>query len=111
MIFQATLNIVIIGVILTILLLVARNLSFRFTIKNDKSMMKNIKLLSFMLPRGLAAAAVSQLPRTFGIDWPFMQSLVVSVIIFSVLFAAVGSYFYGRNEDIGKETVETKSTN
>ena len=111
MIFQATLNIVIIGVILTILLLVARNLSFRFTIKNDKSMMKNIKLLSFMLPRGLAAAAVSQLPRTFGIDWPFMQSLVVCVIIFSVLFAAVGSYFYGRNEDIGKETVETKSTN
>ena len=64
-----------------------------------------------MLPRGLAAAAVSQLPRTFGIDWPFMQSLVVSVIIFSVLFAAVGSYFYGRNEDIGQETVETKSTN
>ncbi len=50
-----------------------------------------------MLPRGLAAAAVSQLPINYGINLPYMQDLVVSVIIFSVLVSAIGSFIYAKN--------------
>ena len=98
MIFQAQVTIIILGIMITGLLIVARNISFRITLKKDKSMMSDLPLLSTMLPRGLAAAAVSQLPASFGYDWPYMQDLVVSVIIFSVAAAAIGSYVYGRSE-------------
>lgn len=100
MIFQAQLIIVILGIFITALLIGARNLSFRLTLKNDKPMMKDIRLLSSMLPRGLAAAAVSQLPTAFGFNWPYMQDLVVSVIIFSVAAAAIGSFVYGKSNEV-----------
>ena len=66
--------------------------------------MKDLRLLSSMLPRGLAAAAVSQLPATPKyVDkipkLPYMQELVISIIIFSVAAAAIGSYIYGRSEE------------
>ena len=100
MIFHVQLTIIILGIFITVLLIGARNLSFRLTLKNDKSMMKDLRLLSSMLPRGLAAAAVSQLPATFGFDWPYMQDLVVSVIIFSVAAAAIGSFVYGKSNEV-----------
>jgi len=104
MIFIPTVPILLLGVAVTVLLIGARNLSFRFTLKNDKSMMKDLRLLSSMLPRGLAAAAVSQLPATPKyVDklppLPYMQELVISVIIFSVVAAAIGSFVYGRSEE------------
>ena len=64
--------------------------------------------MSSLLPRGLAAAAVSQLPSTLGYDWPYMQQLVISVIIFSVVAAAIGSFVYGRSEE--PEVKETTSS-
>ena len=104
MIFIPTTSILLLGIIVTVLLIGARNLSFRLTLKNDKSMMKDLRLLSSMLPRGLAAAAVSQLPATPKyVDklpkLPYMQELVISVIIFSVVAAAIGSFVYGRSEE------------
>ncbi len=104
MIFIPTASILLLGIIVTVLLIGARNLSFRLTLKNDKSMMKDLRLLSSMLPRGLAAAAVSQLPATPKyVDklpkLPYMQELVISVIIFSVVAAAIGSFVYGRSEE------------
>ena len=107
MIFEPVTKIILLGVFITGLLVVARNLSFRITLKKDKSMMKDLPLLSSLLPRGLAAAAVSQLPSTLGYDWPYMQQLVISVIIFSVVAAAIGSYVYGRSEEV--ETPPTTS--
>ena len=107
MIFVPATKIILLGVFITGLLVAARNLSFRITLKKDKSMMKDLPLLSSLLPRGLAAAAVSQLPSTLGYDWPYMQQLVISVIIFSVVAAAIGSYVYGRSEEV--ETPPTTS--
>ena len=112
MIFIPTVPILLLGVAVTVLLIGARNLSFRFTLKNDKSMMKDLRLLSSMLPRGLAAAAVSQLPSTpkYVDKLPkllYMQELVISVIIFSVVAAAIGSFVYGRSEE--PEVKETPS--
>ena len=76
-------------------------------------MMKDLRLLSSMLPRGLAAAAVSQLPATpkYVDKLPellYMQELVISVIIFSVVAAAIGSFVYGRSEET--EVKETTSS-
>ncbi len=104
MIFVPSVSILLLGIVVTVLLIGARNLSFRLTLKKDKSMMKDLRLLSSMLPRGLAAAAVSQLPATPKyVDkipkLPYMQELVISIIIFSVAAAAIGSYIYGRSEE------------
>ena len=109
MIFEPATKIILLGVFITGLLVVARNLSFRITLKKDKSMMKNLPLLSSLLPRGLAAAAVSQLPSTLGYDWPYMQQLVISVIIFSVVAAAIGSYVYGRSEEVETQPITPNS--
>ncbi len=109
MIFVPVMKIILLGVFITGLLVVARNLSFRITLKKDKSMMKNLPLLSSLLPRGLAAAAVSQLPLTLGYEWPYMQQLVISVIIFSVVAAAIGSYVYGRSEEVETQPINSKS--
>ena len=109
MIFEPATKIILLGVFITGLLVVARNLSFRITLKKDKSMMKNLPLLSSLLPRGLAAAAVSQLPSTLGYEWPYMQQLVISVIIFSVVAAAIGSYVYGRSEEVETQPITPNS--
>ena len=109
MIFEPVTKIILLGVFITGLLVVARNLSFRITLKKDKSMMKDLPLLSSLLPRGLAAAAVSQLPSTLGYDWPYMQQLVISVIIFSVVAAAIGSYVYGRSEEVETQPITPNS--
>ena len=109
MIFVPVMKIILLGVFITGLLVVARNLSFRITLKKDKSMMKILPLLSSLLPRGLAAAAVSQLPLTLGYEWPYMQQLVISVIIFSVVAAAIGSYVYGRSEEVETQPINSKS--
>ena len=109
MIFKPVTEIILLGVFITGLLVVARNLSFRITLKKDKSMMKNLPLLSSLLPRGLAAAAVSQLPSTLGYEWPYMQQLVISVIIFSVVAAAIGSYVYGRSEEVETQPITPNS--
>ncbi len=109
MIFKPVTEIILLGVFITGLLVVARNLSFRITLKKDKSMMKDLPLLSSLLPRGLAAAAVSQLPSTLGYDWPYMQQLVISVIIFSVVAAAIGSYVYGRSEEVETQPITPNS--
>ena len=109
MIFVPVMKIILLGVFITGLLVVARNLSFRITLKKDKSMMKILPLLSSLLPRGLAAAAVSQLPSTLGYEWPYMQQLVISVIIFSVVAAAIGSYVYGRSEEVETQPINSKS--
>ena len=113
MIFVPTVPILLLGIVVTVLLIGARNLSFRITLKNDKSMMKDLRLLSSMLPRGLAAAAVSQLPATpkYVDKLPellYMQELDISVIIFSVVAAAIGSFVYGRSEET--EVKETTSS-
>ena len=109
MIFEPATKIILLGVFITGLLVVARNLSFRITLKKDKFMMKNLPLLSSLLPRGLAAAAVSQLPSTLGYEWPYMQQLVISVIIFSVVAAAIGSYVYGRSEEVETQPITPNS--
>ena len=109
MIFEPATKIILLGVFITGLLVVARNLSFRITLKKDKSMMKILPLLSSLLPRGLAAAAVSQLPSTLGYEWPYMQQLVISVIIFSVVVAAIGSYVYGRSEEVETQPITPNS--
>ncbi|NSL77337.1 MAG: cation:proton antiporter [Thaumarchaeota archaeon] len=109
MIFEPATKIILLGVFITGLLVVARNLSFRITLKKDKSMMKILPLLSSLLPRGLAAAAVSQLPSTLGYEWPYMQQLVISVIIFSVVAAAIGSYVYGRSEEVETQPITPNS--
>jgi cell volume regulation protein A len=97
MIFKIGIMILILGILVTILLFGSRYLALYTTVRKNRTYGAEIKFLSLMLPRGLAAAAVSQLPINYGINLPYMQDLVVSVIIFSVLVSAIGSFIYAKN--------------
>ena len=97
MIFKISLTTLILGLLVTVLLFGSRYLALYATVRKNRIYGAEIKFLSLMLPRGLAAAAVSQLPINYGIDLPYMQDLVVSVIIFSVLVSAIGSFIRVRN--------------
>ena len=97
MIFKIGPMILILGILVTVLLFGSRYLALYTTVRNNRTYGAEIKFLSLMLPRGLAAAAVTQLPMNYDLNFPYMQDLVVSVIIFSVLVSAIGSFVHARN--------------
>ena len=49
-------------------------------------------IMSVMIPRGLAAAAVSQLPATFGLDWQLTE-IVGTVIFLTVIVTSIASTY------------------
>ncbi len=82
---------ILLGVSITLLLYLARNVSvflstFRLDItKTERSVMK------FMMPRGLAAAVLSQLPLTYGIENSQVYTgLALIVIVASILLSSFG---------------------
>ncbi|MEE6246126.1 MAG: cation:proton antiporter [Thermoproteota archaeon] len=49
-------------------------------------------IMSVMIPRGLAAAAVSQLPSTFGLDWQLAE-IVGTIIFLTVIITSIASTY------------------
>lgn len=87
------LNLLLFGAGVTLLILVSRYLAVRLATLKDPILGIDRGIMTVMLPRGLAAAAVSQLPATFGLNFPpELQDIVVAVIIISVLVSTVGAY-------------------
>ena len=67
--------------------------------------MKNRDLMVMMLPRGLAAAVLSQLPAVYGLENASVYPEVVfTVIMTTVIICTVGVFVISkRNEKMGKK--------
>ncbi len=54
-------------------------------------------LMTFMSPRGLAAAVLASLPAAMGVIIPYLQETVFSVLILTNVMATVGIFYFERN--------------
>ncbi len=92
-----SLNIIIFGIILTVALLVMRFLAvYASTIKAGIFSAEK-KLMSALIPRGLAAAVLTQIPLNYGIaNAETYTDLIIIVIITSIVITTVGVAFLRR---------------
>ena len=82
------------GAVLAFLLVGARFLSVLIVSAGDRDLGANRPILTAMLPRGLAAAILSQLPAINGLpDAGVYSVLTISIIIFSVVICSIGVYY------------------
>ena len=96
---------VFLSIFLSSLLLIGRVFSvYLATIKNS-NLMKNRDLMVIMLPRGLAAAVLSQLPAVYGLENASVYPEVVfTVIMTTVIICIVGVFVISiRNKKIEKK--------
>jgi cell volume regulation protein A len=93
------LNSVILGVILSFVLLVARFIAVLISSAGNRTLFSNKGILTFMLPRGLSAAvvaevvAVSSLPNAS--RYPY---IIIIVIITTVILTALSIPLFGRKK-------------
>lgn len=87
------------GIGITVLLLGARYLAVRISSFKDDMMKDHVKIMTTMMPRGLAAAILAQVVSTSGIPNASLYSdLVITVIIASVVIASAGSFVFRNNK-------------
>lgn len=85
------------SVLLSILILLGRGLSVIITSFKDQILQKNKDIMTFMLPRGLAAAVLSQLPIAYGIANASMYpDIAFTVIMTTVLICTIGVFIVSR---------------
>ncbi len=76
---------------LTVLLLVGRFVAVWFSSLGDKDLINSFGVMSVMVPRGLAAAVLSQLPIIYGIaNAQMYPDIIFTVIISSVILTTIG---------------------
>lgn len=83
------------AIIITIGLLLIRYVTVYITTKGPphiEVMEEDKHIMSVMIPRGLAAAAVSQLPATFGLDWQLVE-IVGTIIFLTVVVTSIASTY------------------
>ena len=96
---------ILLGVSITLLLYLARNLSvFLSTLKLEITKTER-DVMKFMMPRGLAAAVLSQLPLAYGIENSQLYTdLTLIVIVCSILLCSFGIIsIKGRLEKLAKQ--------
>lgn len=82
------------GVVLAFILLGGRYLAALLACHGNPLFSTNIKTITFMLPRGLAAAIMAQLVATSGIPGSDVYSdIIIGVIVTTVLIASFGIMF------------------
>jgi cell volume regulation protein A len=97
------------GVLLSSLLLIGRTLSVHLATIKKPHLMKNRKLMSAMLPRGLAAAVLSQLPVVYGLKNAYVYpDVVLTVIMSTVILCTFGVFIISRVNN-GKRKKDGKS--
>ncbi len=75
----------VIGMVLVLLMVATRAVVVRLVVKKDTSI-HDASVMSIMVPKGLAAAALATLPLQLGVQQGEMiLGIVYSVILFSVL--------------------------
>ncbi|MBL7170351.1 MAG: cation:proton antiporter [Candidatus Aenigmarchaeota archaeon] len=100
-------HIVFLSILLSSLLLIGRLFSVFLATLKEPTLKKNRDLMGMMLPRGLAAAVLSQLPIAYGLKNANMYSdIVFTVIIVTVLICTIG--VFGISKKMKREKVEKK---
>ncbi len=92
-----SLYLVLLGVLLSSLLLIGRIISVHIASINNKTLIKNRRIMTIMLPRGLAAAVLSQLPVAYGLkNANIYPDIVFTVITTTAVICTVGIFITSR---------------
>jgi len=82
--------IVLIGTAITLLLLMSRFLAVGIGTYGTEFMMEEKEIMSFFIPRGLAAAVLTQIPAIYGLRNPEIYTdITVTVIFISILITSI----------------------
>jgi cell volume regulation protein A len=85
------------GVALSIALIVARVWAVRLALHRKVMMDEELNVVKIMVPKGLVAAALTQLPVAYGLPGADIIQNVAFVVIFSTtVFAAIGAQVLSR---------------
>lgn len=96
-----------IGVLISVLLLLVRPLAVKISDYHPDTPPEERKLMSILIPRGLAAAVLAYLPTANGIPGTEgFVDIVFTVILCTVVFCTVGVYFFGNHA--GKKAIIAK---
>ncbi|HLC39647.1 MAG TPA: cation:proton antiporter [archaeon] len=89
------------GIILTFILLITRYLAVYVTSLGNPILNGGRKILTLMLPRGLAAAVMAQIVSTSNIpNASIYTDIVITVIIASVVISSLGSFFASTKQPV-----------
>lgn len=85
-------NYLIYGIIFTIALILSRVLAVRLSMLRAKFQKSEINLMKIMGPKGLVAAALTQLPVSYGVPGAeIIQNIAFVVIFATTIFSAMGA--------------------
>jgi cell volume regulation protein A len=91
------------GFALTVALAVIRPVAVFITTLKKKLEAHEKSTLQVMIPRGLAAAVLAQMPLTFGVAGAEnFVTIVFSIIFFSIIYTAIGHFFIFHRTRKGK---------
>lgn len=97
------------SIVLSLLLLFGRILGVKLTSIKDLELQKYNSLITFMMPRGLAAAIMAQLVTTSGIaNASLFPDMILVVLISSVIITSIGSS-YLKNKSKPEEKITLDS--
>jgi len=104
-------NMILYSIILSILLLVGRYIGVTLTAFKDTELQNHINVITFMMPRGLAAAIMAQLVVTSNIEGASMfPDLILIIIIASVVISSLGTALLKRgNPTTGDTSLENQN--
>ena len=87
------LPLVVFSIVLSSLLFIGRFVAVTLTTLKNGLLKKSRDIMTIMLPRGLASAVLSQLPRSYGVAYAEMYpDIVFTVIMFTVIMCTIGLF-------------------
>lgn len=91
-------NFILVGIALAVLLFAGRYVSVLITSIKNPVLSRHRSILTFMLPRGLAAAVVAQIVVSSGLpEGAMFSDIVITVIIATVAISSIGSFLAARS--------------
>jgi len=94
-----TVSAVLIAVAVTVLIVLARMIGEKLSLGKDPAYAKDKPIITYMVPRGLAAAVLATLPIIYltpiGIEIPEFQPIVFGIIVLTNVVATGGIFFFG----------------
>ena len=92
------------GAVLAFLLLGGRFVSVALSSIKDPVLSAHRNVMTTMLPRGLAAAILAQLPLIYGLpNASIYPNIIVSVIIFTVIITVAGAFYSRGSKRLSEE--------
>lgn len=95
-----------VGIAITVVTIIARmfgeRIAFRDCLEKDRN------IVTYMVPRGLAAAVLATLPPLYGIYIPEFQPIIFGVIILTNVAATGGVFFFGGPKPLWSKLTKPK---